>query len=53
MTWFCAIEVIGELCQRSIGLWWDILVIAVFSLVIYYWARQSGFSPERPRNISM
>jgi hypothetical protein len=39
MTRFCAIEVIGEPCQRSIGLQWDILVIAVFSLVIYYWAQ--------------
>ena len=34
MTRFCAIEVIAEPWRRSIGLWWDILVIAVFNLVI-------------------
>ncbi|MCI3278826.1 APC family permease [Streptomyces cylindrosporus] len=26
----------------NIGLWWDILIIAVFSLVIYYWARATA-----------
>lgn len=29
-----------------IGLWWDILVIAVFSLVIYYWARATSSKRE-------
>ncbi|NUQ98157.1 MAG: APC family permease [Streptomyces sp.] len=30
----------------NIGLWWDILVIAVFSLVIYYWARATSSKRE-------
>ncbi len=59
MTRFCAIEVIGEPCQRSIGLWWDILVIAVFSLVICYWAQAvhgpfgRGDPPKRPAHVSL
>ncbi|MCX4702497.1 APC family permease [Streptomyces sp. NBC_01373] len=32
--------------QGNIGLWWDILVIAVFSLVVYYWARASASRAE-------
>ncbi|MEV0641447.1 APC family permease [Streptomyces sp. NPDC050619] len=32
--------------QGNIPLWWDILVIAVFSLVIYYWARATASQPE-------
>ncbi|MER6424567.1 APC family permease [Streptomyces sp. NPDC001137] len=30
----------------NIGLWWDILVIAVFSLAIYYWARATSSKRE-------
>ncbi|MGW2719901.1 APC family permease [Streptomyces sp. NPDC001492] len=30
----------------NIALWWDILVIAVFSLVIYYWARATSSRRE-------
>ncbi|MFF4360817.1 APC family permease [Streptomyces sp. NPDC001604] len=30
----------------NIGLWWDMLVIAGFSLVIYYWARATASQPE-------
>ncbi|WP_330284285.1 APC family permease [Streptomyces sp. NBC_00588] len=30
----------------NIGLWWDILVVAAFSLVIYYWARATAPRPE-------
>ena len=29
-----------------IPFWWDILVVAVFSLVIYYWAMYTGLSRE-------
>ncbi len=32
--------------QGRIGLWWDMVVIAVFSLAIYYWARASASRPE-------
>jgi amino acid transporter len=32
--------------QGHIGLWWDIVVVAVFSLAIYYWARSSASRPE-------
>ena len=53
MTRFCAIEVIGEPCERSIGLWWDILVIAVFSLVIYYWAQAVRLLAGEAKDISM
>ncbi|SOD88439.1 APC family permease [Streptomyces sp. Ag109_G2-15] len=30
----------------TIPLWWDILVIAVFSLAIYYWAKATASKPE-------
>ena len=30
--------VLAPVNTNTIGLWWDLLVIAVFSLVIYYWA---------------
>ena len=30
----------------NIGLWWDMLVIAVFSLVVYYWARATASRTE-------
>ncbi|MFE9452959.1 APC family permease [Streptomyces sp. NPDC006739] len=30
----------------NIGLWWDMLVIAVFSVVIYYWARATASKTE-------
>ncbi|MEU6140945.1 APC family permease [Streptomyces sp. NPDC047081] len=30
----------------NIGLWWDILVVAAFSLAIYYWARATSSKPE-------
>ncbi|MFI6661014.1 APC family permease [Streptomyces sp. NPDC050523] len=29
-----------------IALWWDILVVAAFSLGIYYWARETASRPE-------
>ncbi|MEV6737077.1 APC family permease [Streptomyces sp. NPDC051104] len=32
--------------QGNLPLWWDILVIAVFSLVIYFWARAVAPRPE-------
>jgi amino acid transporter len=32
--------------QGRIALWWDILVVAAFSLVIYYWARACASRPE-------
>jgi amino acid transporter len=32
--------------QGHIGLWWDILVVAAFSLVVYYWARATASQPE-------
>jgi amino acid transporter len=32
---------------RHIGNWYDILVVAVFSLAIYYWAVQSTMSKEK------
>ncbi|GAA1909734.1 APC family permease [Streptantibioticus ferralitis] len=36
----------------TIPLWWDIAIIAVFSLVIYYWARATALpSEEIQRNI--
>ncbi|MFJ8054262.1 APC family permease [Streptomyces luteogriseus] len=38
--------------QGHLALWWDILVIAVFSLAIYYWARASAsLSGEIERSI--
>ncbi|MFI5686976.1 APC family permease [Streptomyces sp. NPDC051636] len=32
--------------QGNIPLWWDILVVAAFSVVIYYWARATASKPE-------
>ena len=32
--------------QGHIALWWDILVVAVFSLGIYYWAKATASQPE-------
>ncbi|MFJ5532898.1 APC family permease [Streptomyces sp. NPDC093261] len=32
--------------QGHIGLWWDMLVIAAFSLVIYYWAKATASRPQ-------
>ena len=32
--------------QGNIALWWDIAVVAVFSLVIYYWAKATASRPE-------
>jgi amino acid transporter len=31
----------------DLPLWWDILVVAVFSLVIYYWAKATASEPEQ------
>ncbi|MGW5482459.1 APC family permease [Streptomyces sp. NPDC004008] len=33
--------------QGHIGLWWDMLVVAAFSLVIYYWAKATASHPEQ------
>ncbi|MDT0466158.1 APC family permease [Streptomyces gibsoniae] len=33
--------------QGHIGLWWDMLVIAAFSLVIYYWAKATASHSEQ------
>jgi amino acid transporter len=33
--------------QGAIPLWWDIVVVAAFSLVIYYWALQVALSREQ------
>jgi amino acid transporter len=32
--------------QGHIGLWWDIVVVAVFSLAVYYWAKATASQPE-------
>ncbi|GGS75805.1 MULTISPECIES: APC family permease [Streptomyces] len=32
--------------RGTIPLWWDILVVAAFSLVIYYWAKATASQPE-------
>ena len=32
--------------QNNIALWWDILVIAVFSIGIYYWAKATASTAE-------
>jgi amino acid transporter len=32
--------------QGTIPLWWDILVVAAFSLLIYYWAKATAARPE-------
>jgi amino acid transporter len=34
-----------------IGFWWDILIIAVFSLVIYYWAMATKLSRKEMLNL--
>ena len=31
----------------TLPLWWDMLVVAVFSLIIYYWAREVAIPTER------
>jgi amino acid transporter len=31
----------------DLPLWWDILVVAVFSLAIYYWAKATASEPEQ------
>jgi hypothetical protein len=36
----------GEGSQGNIPLWWDILVVAAFSLGIYYWAKATASKPE-------
>lgn len=36
----------GEGSQGNIPLWWDILVVAAFSLGIYYWAKAVASKPE-------
>ncbi|MFE1754408.1 APC family permease [Streptomyces anandii] len=32
--------------QGHIALWWDMLVVAAFSLAIYYWAKATASAPE-------
>ncbi|MEV6167213.1 APC family permease [Streptomyces sp. NPDC051954] len=32
--------------EGHLGLWWDMLVVAAFSLLIYYWARATASRPE-------
>ncbi|MCS0600706.1 APC family permease [Streptomyces sp. LP11] len=32
--------------RGTIPLWWDIVVVAAFSLVIYYWAKATASAPE-------
>ncbi|MGV9246162.1 APC family permease [Streptomyces sp. NPDC003710] len=32
--------------QAHIGLWWDMLVVAAFSLGIYYWAKATASRPQ-------
>jgi amino acid transporter len=32
--------------QGHIGLWWDIVVVAAFSLAVYYWAKACASRPE-------
>jgi len=41
---FC--EMSGCGAKGNLPLWWDILVIAVFSLAIYYWAVAVGLRTE-------
>ncbi|ANP53708.1 amino acid transporter [Streptomyces griseochromogenes] len=36
----------GDGSQGNIPLWWDILVVAAFSLGIYYWAKAVASKPE-------
>jgi amino acid transporter len=33
--------------QGHIGLWWDIAVVAAFSIGIYYWAKATASKPEQ------
>jgi amino acid transporter len=48
---FC--EMSGCGAQNNLPLWWDIGVIAVFSLAIYYWALSVGLGSEAiERNIA-
>ena len=48
---FCATAGCGA--TGKLPLWWDIGVIAVFSLVVYYWALAVGLRPEEiERNIA-
>ena len=35
------------LATHRIGQWWDLLVLAVASLAIYYWAVNSGMSKAK------
>jgi hypothetical protein len=37
----------GPLKNPIFPLWWDMLAVAVFSLVIYYWARAVALPAER------
>ncbi|MEW2512153.1 APC family permease [Streptomyces sp. NPDC046870] len=32
--------------RGTIGLWWDLLIVAAFSLVVYYWAKATASRPE-------
>ncbi|MFF8909935.1 APC family permease [Streptomyces olivaceoviridis] len=32
--------------RGTIGLWWDMLIVAAFSLVVYYWAKATASRPE-------
>ncbi|AEW92439.1 MULTISPECIES: APC family permease [Streptomycetaceae] len=43
----------GDGSKGNLPLWWDMAVIAVFSLGIYYWARATALpAPEIERNIA-
>jgi hypothetical protein len=37
----------GPLTSPIFPLWWDILVVAVFSLIIYYWAISVALPSEK------
>lgn len=37
----------GPLKSPIFGLWWDMLAVAIFSLVIYYWAMAVALSTEK------
>lgn len=41
----------GDYNAGNLPLWWDILVIAIFSLVIYYWAQAVRLPDEEAREI--
>ncbi|MET8772361.1 APC family permease [Streptomyces sp. NPDC004658] len=32
--------------RGTIGLWWDMLIVAAFSVAVYYWARATASRPE-------